>query len=70
MERKDIPQQLTWNTSALYENDEAWEQAFAAAEKEFSQIDFSAYSGKLADKQTLLSCFKMMDEVSYRVEKL
>ena len=70
MERKDIPQQLTWNTSALFENDEAWEQAFAATEKEFSQIDFSAYSGKLGDKQTLLNCFKMMDDVSRRMEKL
>ena len=70
MERKDIPQQLTWNTAALYESDEAWEQAFAETEKEFSQINFAAYSGKLADKQTLLSCFKMMDDVSRRVEKL
>ena len=70
MERKDIPQQLTWNTAALYESDEAWEQAFAETEKEFSAIDFAQFSGKLADKQTLLSCFKMMDDVSRRVEKL
>ncbi len=70
MERKDIPQQLTWSTSDIYESDEAWEQAFAAVEKDFAEVDFAAYSGKLADKEMLLGAFKLVDEVSLRLEKL
>lgn len=70
MERKDIPQQLTWDTAALYADDDAWDKAFAEMQSDFSKIDFGAFSGKLADKQTLLACFKTVEEVGFRLEKM
>lgn len=70
MERKDIQKEYKWKTEDLFESDEAWEKEFRAAEKELSQTDFSVYSGKLADKQTLLACLQKMDEVARRLEKL
>ena len=64
MERKDIQKEYKWKTEDLFESDEAWEAEFRAAEQELSQTDFSVYSGKLADKQTLLACLQKMDEVA------
>ena len=55
MERNEVATNLQWKTEDLYESFEAWEQAFAEAEKEYSATDFSIYSGKLADKNTLLA---------------
>ncbi len=70
MERKDIPQNLKWKIEDVFANDEAWEAEFKAVEKEYGGYDFGVYSGKLADKQTLLDCLKKIDEVSRRLEKL
>ena len=70
MERSEVSKNLQWKTEDLYESFEAWEAEFAAAEQEYSATDFAIYSGKLADKATLLACFKKTDEVFYRIEKL
>ena len=70
MERKEIANELKWNTSDIFANDEAWEKEYAEIEKEYVGYDFSAFKGKLGDKQTLLSCFALSDKVSRRVEKL
>ncbi|MBO5480282.1 MAG: oligoendopeptidase F [Clostridia bacterium] len=70
MERSEVSKNLQWKTEDLYESFEAWEAEFAAAEQEYSATDFAIYSGKLADKATLLACFKKTDEVFYRMEKL
>lgn len=70
MERKDIIENHTWKTADLFATDDAWEEAYQKAEAEFSQIDFAKFSGKLADKQTLLACLKQCDDVARRMEKL
>ena len=70
MERKDVPQNLQWKIQDIFPSDEAWEEEFKAVETEYSNYDFDQYKGKLQDKQTLLSCWKKIDEASRRVEKL
>ena len=70
MERKDIAQQLKWKTSDIFPSDEAWEQEFKAVETDFAAYDFSEFKGKLGDKETLLKCFRLMDTISRRIEKL
>ena len=70
MERKDIAQQLKWQTSDIFPSDEAWEQEFKAVESEYGNYDFSVFKGKLGDKATLLTCFRLIDTISRRIEKL
>lgn len=70
MERKDIPQTYKWKIHDLFASDEAWEEEFKAAEKDFAALDFSVYSGRLGEKQVLLTCLKSIDDVSRRLEKL
>ena len=70
MERKDVAQQLKWQTTAIFPTDEAWEQEFKAVEAEYANYDFSVFKGKLGDKETLLKCFRLIDTISRRIEKL
>ena len=70
MERKDVPQRLKWQIDAIFATDEAWEEEYKKVESEYGNCDFSVYSGKLADKATLLSCLKKSDEIARRIEKL
>ncbi len=70
MERKDIAQNLKWKLTDVFPSDEAWEQEFKAAEKEYANYDFTAFKGKLGNKQDLLACFQLEDEISRRLEKL
>ncbi|MBQ8295352.1 MAG: oligoendopeptidase F [Clostridia bacterium] len=70
MERKEIAQNLKWKVSDLFESDEAWEQEYKAVETAYSNYDFSAFKGNLANKSTLLECFRLSDVISQRIEKL
>ena len=70
LERKDVPNHLKWNLTDLFPSDEAWEKEYKAVEKEYSEYDFTAFEGKLADKETLLSCLQLNDTLSRRLEKL
>ena len=70
MERKDIAQQLKWQTTDIFPTDEAWEKEFKAVEAEYVNYDFSVFKGKLGDKETLLNCFRLIDTISRRIEKL
>ncbi len=70
MERKDIPENLKWKTSDIFESDEAWEKEFKAVESEYSNYDFTVFKGKLGDKAKLLECFQLNDELSRRLERL
>ncbi len=70
MERTEIAENLKWKTSDIFASDEAWEAEYTAVEKEYVGYDFSAYKGKLSDKNTLLACFAFSDKVSRRIEKL
>ena len=66
----EVAENLKWKTSDIFPSDEAWEKEFAAIESEFSHYDFSAYKGKLSDKQTLLKYFELSDNMSRRIELL
>ena len=70
MERSKTETKYTWQTEALYEDMQAWEQAFAEVEKTYSEYDYTQFQGKLADKDTLLACLRLNDEMGRRVEKL
>ena len=70
MERTEIAENLKWKTSDIFPTDEAWEEEFKAVEKEYGGYDFSVFDQKLADKQTLLDCFKLTDTIARRMEKL
>ncbi len=70
MERKEIAENLKWNTSDIFPSDEAWEKALAVFEEECSTFDFERYSGKLGNKEELLACFRTSDKISRQIEKL
>lgn len=67
MERNQVEQRLKWNTDDIFPSDEAWEKAYAEAEK---GIAFSQYAGKLGDREQLLSLMKANDEFSKKVERV
>ena len=70
LERKDVAENLKWKLTDVFESDEAWEAAYQAAEKEYAACDFDKFKGKLHDKQSLLACFALNDEVSRKLERL
>ena len=70
MERNQTQTKYTWQTEVLFENMDAWEQTFQAVEQEYGNYNYTQFSGKLADKQTLLACLRLCDEVGRKVEKL
>lgn len=65
MEREKVQDKYKWNVKDIFESDEKWEKA---AEELNSELDFSAYQGKLCDKATLLKYLKENDEISIRLE--
>ena len=70
MERKEVPVELRWKTTDIFETDEAWDAEFKAVESEYTAYDFDAFKGKLANRATLLEYFKVNDAMSMRIEKL
>ena len=70
MERKDIPEKLTWNLTEIFVSDEEWEKEYEALVKEYENYDYSAFQGKLGDKKVLLDFFKMEEDFSRRIEKI
>ena len=70
MERKEVPVELRWKTTDIFETDEAWDAEFKAVESEYTTYDFDAFKGKLANRATLLEYFKVNDVMSMRIEKL
>ena len=69
MIRSEIPENLTWKKQDIFTNEQAWEEEYKQVEK-YSEFDWGVYTGKLSDKNTLLSCLRFIDEISRRVEKL
>ena len=70
LERKDVAENLKWKLTDVFESDEAWDEEYQALEKEYAAYDFGKYKGKLGEKESLLSCFALNDEVSRRLERL
>ena len=67
MLRSEVKEKYIWNTSDIYKSDAEWEKD---TEKLNKSLDFSAYAGKLADKNTLLKYLKINDEVNIFLERV
>ena len=66
-ERKDVPQEFTWDLTQIFADDDAWQAAFEAAKAYPAKL--SAYAGKLGESaETLLSFLKLDDEVGLALE--
>ena len=70
MERKDIKEELKWDLTAFYKDDEAWEKAYDEFVKTYGEYDYSAFQGKLGDKAVLLDFFALEEKLSLDVERL
>ena len=70
MERHEIAENLKWKITDIFPSDEAWEDAFNSAEKDYANCDFSAFKGNLHNRETLLECFRAIDEISRRLERV
>lgn len=65
MEREKVQDRYKWNVKDIFESDEQWVKA---TEELNSNLDFSAYQGKLGDKATLLKYLKENDELTIQLE--
>ena len=70
IERTNVSENLKWKVTDIFASDEEWDKAYKALEAEYEVFDFSAFKGKLSDKNTLLACFRFNDEVSRKIERL
>ena len=70
IERTNVSENLKWKVTDIFASDEEWDKAYKALEAEYEAFDFSAFKGKLSDKNTLLACFRFNDEVSRKIERL
>ncbi|HEX8996694.1 MAG TPA: oligoendopeptidase F [Ktedonobacterales bacterium] len=67
--RSEIPTELTWNLSAIYPTDAAWEAEFARVVA--LMPDVAAFAGKLGESaQTLLEAFTLRDSAGEALGKL
>ena len=70
MERSNILEKDKWKVTDIFPSDEAWEEAYAALEKDCDAFDTARYQGKLGDKQTLLAYFAEVHDLFLRAERL
>ena len=67
--RSEVPEELTWNLSDIFESDEAWAAENEALKNEIP--DIVSYRGKLGESaENLLNYFKKSDELSVRISRL
>ena len=68
MRRSDIESKYKWKLEDIIPSDEAWEKEFAALKDKCGEL--CAYDGKLTDRDRVLACLKLQDEVSLCAERL
>ena len=69
VKREAVPVENTWDLSALFESDALWSEALEKASALAGEL--SAYQGRLSESaETLLSFFRLDDEVSLTLERL
>ena len=69
LKREEVPKEFTWDLSVIFENDDAWLQAFEAMKPVPAEL--RAYEGKLGENAgTLLAFFRLQDEVRLKLEKI
>ncbi len=67
MKRIDVKSEYKWNIEEIFSTEKEWDDLFQEVSKE---LDFSKYEQKLSDADTLLECFKELDRVALKLEKL
>ena len=70
LDRKDVPENLKWKTTDIFNSDEECEKEYKEVEVEYSDYDFTVFKGKLGEKKALLDCFELNDALSRRLERL
>ncbi|MBQ7602211.1 MAG: oligoendopeptidase F [Lachnospiraceae bacterium] len=69
LKRDQVPKEFTWDLSMIFENDEAWLEAFEAMKPFPAKL--RAFEGRLGENaETLLSFEKLTDEVRLKMEKI
>ena len=69
LKRDQVPKEFTWDLSMIFENDEAWLEAFEALKP--LPATLRAYEGRLGESaETLLSFLQLGDEVRLKLEKI
>ncbi len=69
LKRDQVPKEFTWDLSMIFENDEAWLEAFEALKP--LPATLRAYEGRLRESaETLLSFLQLGDEVRLKLEKI
>ncbi|MBQ4049180.1 MAG: oligoendopeptidase F [Clostridia bacterium] len=68
MKRSEIDKKYKWRLEDIFATDEEWEKRFEAVKARLSE--FAAFKGKLAQKDELLACLKLDDEISMEIETL
>ena len=66
-DRQSVPANLKWRVEDVFETVDAWNELFAACERE---LDFSDFEGKLDNAETVLACMKRMDDVVLKLNRL
>ena len=66
--RDEIPVEMTWDLTQIYQNDAQWEADFARIEGAIGS--FEGFVGKLGHAQTLLECLNHRDETGKIIGKL
>ncbi len=67
LNRNEVPQNLKWNTSHIYETPELWESDYSFVE---NNLDFSKYQGYLNNANNIFDCMEAINKVMFKLEKL
>src|SRR5690625_2761629 len=68
-QRKDVPEELTWNLETIFPTDDAWEEEYQSLNEEIPKIkEFQGTLGDSADN--LYRLFTFQDNLSERLGKL
>lgn len=67
LNRNEVPQNLKWNTSHIYETPELWESDYSFVE---NNLDFSKYQGNLNNANNIFDCMEAINKVMFKLEKL
>ena len=69
LKRSEVAEKDTWNLKDLFESDEAWSAEYEALKAYPEKLE--AFRGRLGESaETLLSCWRLDDEISLRLERL
>ena len=66
--RFEIPEEVTWDLTDIFANDEEWEAYYAQTESMLEEYD--SFRGRLSESADVLyAALKLEDEISYRVTR-